>query len=159
MPDKLIAESCYYYFHIISISTIDYRIFLRSQKPEEKMLAILGDFGKDSPQTVLTKVAIEILQDAKGDLLKEKRKNQLRILAQLRNLVAENIEIMEPVSSFFKKERDIFYIVGQRMGMEKSKSKFVKNLLSATDFSNEKIATITGVNETFIQKLRVGIKQ
>lgn len=155
MPDKLIAESCYYYFHIISLSTIDYRIFLRSQKPEEKMLAILGDFGKDSPQTVLTKVAIEILQDAKGDLLKEKRKNQLRILAQLRNLVAENIEIMEPVSSFFKKERDLFYIAG----MEESKSNFVKNLLLETDFSNEKIATITGVNETFIQKLRVGIKQ
>jgi hypothetical protein len=36
-------------------------------------------------------------------------------------LVTENIETMEPVSSFFKIEKDIFYQVGEKNGIEKGR--------------------------------------
>jgi hypothetical protein len=93
------------------------------------------------------------------------RKNQLRILAQLRTLVSDKIEIMEHVSTFFKEENDIFYKVGEKRGFEKGsietsgkeKELFVNNLLSQTDFTTAKIAALAGVTEAFVKKIKKGL--
>ena len=145
------------------MSSIDYRLFLRSDRLEEKMLALLGDFGKDNPQTVITNITREVVQNAKGELEREQRKNQLRILGQLRILVSDNFKFMESVSTFFKKENDFLYRIGEEEGMEKGKGEksleFVKNLL--LEFHHlpvAKIASLAGVTEDFVLKVKETLK-
>ncbi len=76
------------------------------------------------------------------------------------------IEIMEHVSTFFKEENDIFYKVGEKRGIEKGsaetsakeKTIFVTNLLTQTDHSIAKIASLTGVTEAFVKKIKNGLQ-
>ena len=170
MANSLNLNKSYFQYELIAISSIDYHVFLRSNKPEEKMFAILANFGNEDVKKVVSKIATQIAQTAKGDLEKERRKNQLRILAQLRTLVSENIEIMEQVSSFFKEENDIFYKVGEKRGLEKGLEKgleegevngeekksyqVVKNLISANRFTIPEIANFADVSETFVRKVK-----
>lgn len=169
MPNTLTNGKSYFHYEMIAISSIDYHVFLRSENPEEKMFAILANFGNDSPETAVTNIAASVVKNAKGDLERERRKNQLRILAQLRTLVSDKIEIMESVSSFFKEENDIFYKVGEKRGhekgleqgrietSEKEKILFVKNLLLQTDHTITKIAGLAGVTESFVRKIKKGL--
>jgi hypothetical protein len=118
------------------------------------MLAMLANFGNDNPETVITQIATEVIQSARGELEKEQRKNQLRILAQLRSLVSKNIDIMESISSFFKEENDIFYRRGERKGAEGKSFEVVKNLLLGTKFTIAKIASLASVTEDFVEKVK-----
>lgn len=154
MTNTLTNGKSNFHYEIIALSSIDYHVFLRSKKPEEKMFAILGDFGKDSPEEAITKIFTEIVNVVNGDLEKERRKNQLRILANLRTLVSDKIKIMESVSTFFKKENDLFYIAGVIEGKKVS----VKNLLLQTDFTVAKIADLCGVPEEFVEKMKEELK-
>jgi predicted transposase/invertase (TIGR01784 family) len=166
MRNELKLGESYFCYKLISFSSIDYRLFLRSDKLEEKMLALLGDFGKDSPQTVITKVTRDVLQNTKGELEREQRKNQLRILAQLRTLVSDNIQIMESVSTFFKEENDFLYRRGEKKGIERGIEKgeerksfiLVKNLLLESDFTVAKIASMAAVTEAFVRKVKKTLK-
>ena len=170
MRNELKLGKSYFCYELISFSSIDYRLFLRSDKLEEKMLALLGDFGKDNPQTVITAITRDVLQNTKGELEREQRKNQLRILAQLRTLVSDNIQIMESVSTFFKIEKDFLYRIGEKKGMEKGEEKgmekgeerksfiLVKNLLLESDFTVAKIASVAAVTEAFVRKVKKTLK-
>jgi hypothetical protein len=163
MPNKLQSRQNHFQYNLISISSVDYRIFLRSKNPDEKLLAILGDFGKDKPATALSRIATEIVQSTQGDLEKERRKNQLRILAKLRNLALEDIDIMKHITIPFKKEEDIFYKVGQQEGQNEERinrnTEFVTNLLLADKFTIAEIANFASVDEAFVKKVRAKLKQ
>jgi hypothetical protein len=144
-------------------------VFLHSDNAEEKMFAILANFGSEDAGTVIKKIVTNIIESTKGGLERERFKNQLRILAQLRNLVKANIDIMESISSFFKEENDIFYIVGEKrgvekgleqgfgQGLEKGQTLFVKNLLMQTDFNDEKIAQMADVTVSFVEKVKASL--
>ncbi len=155
-------ENRIFHYELIAISSIDYRIFLRSKKPEEKMFAILANFGNENLVTVITEIAASIANSAKGDLEKERHKNQLHVLAQLRTLVSGKIEIMEHVSTFFKEENDIFYRVGEKRGSERTRLEekvlFVKNLLNRTDHPIAEIASLADVTETFVKSIKDGMR-
>lgn len=131
---------------------------------------------------MITTITHDVLQNANGELEREQRKNQLRILSQLRNLVSVNIEIMESVSTFFKKEKDFLYRIGQKEGIERgmergmekgiekgmekgiikgeerARFELVKNLLVETEFTVTKIATLAAVSETFVRKVKKTLK-
>lgn len=146
---------------MVAISTIDYHVCLRSPAPEEKVFAILADFGKDTPETAVTNIAASIAQTAIGDLEKERLKNQWRILAQLRTLAFSKLEVMEHASTFFKEENDIFYRRGEIRGEEKATEKrntsYVKKLLQNTDFDTKKIAMLAEVSVVFVEKIKRGL--
>ncbi len=158
MPTSITNGSSYYNYSLISIATIDYHIFLGSDKPEEKVFAILGDFGEESPELVIRKIATDITKTANGDLEKDRLKNQLRVLAQLRNLASSKTDIMEHISTFFKEENDILYRAGEKKGIEQgtenTKTILVKNLLLQTDFTVTKIASLADTTEAFVRKIK-----
>ena len=79
---------------------------------------------------------------------------------------------MESVSTFFKEERDIFFIRGEAKGLEKgfekglkkgeakAKTAILKNLLLSgkfTDAEITEIAAFAGVTDDFIKNLRKDI--
>ena len=165
MKNVLHIGLCTFAYHQISLSSIDYHVFLRSKYPEEKILAILADFGKENPKIVFEKIVSEVLRGVQGELEIDRRKNQLRILSQLRTLVFEKLMIMEHVSSFFKMEKDVCYIVGEREGEKKGEKKgelnksfeVVQKLLIETDFTIFKIASLVGVSEAYVRKVKRGM--
>jgi len=118
------------------------------------MFAILADFGKENPGTVIKTIAAGVANSAKGDLERGRLKNQLRVLAQLRTLVSANINFMESVASFFKEENDIFF----QLGREKEKMDWIKNLLLADRLPILEIAGLANVTEEFVQKIKNGLK-
>lgn len=158
MPCSLISGRSIFHYNLIAISSIDYRIFLRSEKPEEKMFAILASFGDDDPATVVNKIAASVVEGAKGQLEKEQRKNQLRILAKLRTLVSENIALMDSIASIFKDEKKILRRMYERIGAEENSRKVVKNLLLAKRFTIAEIANFAGVTGDFVREVKKTLK-
>jgi hypothetical protein len=55
------------------------------EKPEEKMLAILANFGASDPKSVISNIVNQVIKTSKGDFSRDRHLQQLRILAQLRN--------------------------------------------------------------------------
>jgi hypothetical protein len=155
MADTLTNGESFFRYNLVDISAIDYRVFLRSNNTEEKMFAVLANFGNEGAETVIKKVVEDIAKNTKGDLEWARRKKQLRILANLRNLALTNIEIMESVASFYKVENDIVYKVGELQ----AKTIVVKNLLTRTDFSVEKIAEIGDVQVSFVEKVKASLSK
>ncbi len=154
MPVAIREHNLEFHYNMLSIKDVDYRIFLHAQKPEEKILAILGNFGTTSPEQVAQQICNELDHCVPNVLDAGRYFRQLRIMAQLRNFNLNFLSNMESIASFFSEEKDVFYIKGEKKGMEKSKEIFVRNLLHHTDFSPEKIATLADVTVDFVQRLQ-----
>jgi predicted transposase/invertase (TIGR01784 family) len=162
MVDHIHSEPMNFKYQLIALSAIDYHLLLRSDKPEEKMLAILADLGGGDPKRIIENIVNQVIASSKGDLSKLRHVQQLRILAQLRNLAPESLRIMDSIANYISEEKDILYrrgeIKGLEKGIEKGKSAVVKNLLLNTDFSIAKIASLTDVTQAFVKKVKKTLK-
>eukprot|EP01132_Coremiostelium_polycephalum_P016094 gene16094-19385_t len=107
-----------YRYNLVSLSKIDYRLFLKSEHTEQKLLAILGDPGKEDPKQILKQIVMDIKNQTSGELLQDKHLYQLHVLVQLRNLENQLEEIMVSVNEFFNIEKDPIYIRGEKKGIE-----------------------------------------
>lgn len=103
-------------YPLIALSEIDYQIFLKSDKPEEKILAILANFDKDGETLALQNILKGVQDKSKGDFAESRLFEQLRILAQLRKLDLKFSEAMESITKFFKEEKDPFFKRGEAKG-------------------------------------------
>jgi predicted transposase/invertase (TIGR01784 family) len=162
MTDHIRSEQMNFKYRLVSLSTVDYHLLLRSDKPEEKILAILADFGDSNPKQTIENIVTQVVASSKGDFARQRHLRQLRILAQLRNLHPQILKIMDSIASFIKKENDVLYMLGEKEGMEKGIEKgkkiFVKNLLLNTKFSIAKIAELSDVTEDFVKKVKKSLK-
>jgi predicted transposase/invertase (TIGR01784 family) len=170
MTDHIRSEPMTFKYSLIALAMIDYHLLLRSDKPEEKMLAILADLGRGNPKRTIENIVTQVVASSKGNFSKLRHVQQLRILAQLRNLASDNLEIMDSVANYMSEEKDIFYRRGEKKGLEKGIEKgiakgvekgkvaFVKNLLLQTDFSIAKIAALSDVTEAFVKKVKKTLK-
>jgi hypothetical protein len=165
MTDALFSKRMDFTYALIPLSAIDYNLLLASDTPEEKMLAILADLGKGDPQGAVESIVKQVVANSPSDFSRLRRINQLRIMAQLRNLAPENLAIMDDLTGYFTEERDFVYIRGQMDGMkkgmekamekvEKSKKEFVRNLLLNTDFTIAKIASLVNVSQYYVRKIK-----
>ncbi len=146
-------------FRLIAFADLDYRIFLRSKNPEEVVLSVLGNFEGDSSALALERIVHRIEETTIGDFPLRKYFNQLRVLAQLRNLGNQLTDLaMDNISKFFSVEKDAVYMVGFNQGEINAKVAFVKNLLSKVSLTIEQIADIAGVTVDFVDNVRQEIK-
>ena len=158
MTDRIRSASMNFKYQLVALSAVDYHLLLRSNNPEEKMLAILADFGGKDPKRVVEDIVNQIIAASKGNFSKLRHLRQLRILAQLRNLASNKLAIMDSVAGFMSDEKDILYRRGELKGIEKGKIAIVKNLLLKTDFTIAKIASLTNVTEAFVKKVKKTLK-
>ncbi len=162
MTDHIHSEPMNFKYSLIALSSIDYHLLLRSDHPEEKMLAILADLGDGDPKRTIENIVTQVVASSKGNFSKLRHVQQLRILAQLRNLASDNLEIMDSVANYMSEEKDIFYrrgeLKGIAKGVEKGKAAVVKNLLLNTDFTIAKIAALSDVTEAFVKKVKKTLK-
>ena len=158
MTDHIRSESMNFKYQLISLSAVDYGLLLRSDNPEEKMLAILADFGGGDPKRIIENIVNQIITLSKGSFSKVRHIQQLRILAHLRNLASETLQIMDSVAGYLTEEKDILYRRGEIKGMEKGKETLIKNLLLNTDFTITRIANLTDATEAFVKKVKKALK-
>ena len=154
MADHIRSEPMIFKYQLVALSAVDYHLFLRSNNPEEKMLAILADFGDGAPQQIVENIVAQVVTASKGDFAKLRHLQQLRILAQLRKLAPSNLEIMDSIADLMIPEIDMFYLFGEK----KAKEAVVKNLLLNTDFTIAKIASLSEVTQAFVKKVKKTLK-
>ncbi len=151
MPTELKYENLQFRFNLLNLQDFDYLQFLKSDKPEEIILAILADFGKDKPQTVV-KNLIEKLKSLPIETLRlEKYVKQLEILSKLRNLQKEIIKQLETMALTYDLKTDIRYLQGK----EEQATIIAKKML-ADNFTIEQIAKYLEVTTDFVKKIAEG---
>lgn len=107
-----------YRYNLVPLFKIDHRLFLKSDKIEQKLLAILGNPGMEDPKQILKQIVMDIKNQTTGGLTQDKYLYQLHVLVQLRNLGNQLDEIMVSVNEFFNIERDPVYIRGEKKGIQ-----------------------------------------
>ena len=73
-------------YNLLAINSVDYKIFLKSNRPEESVLSVLANFAKETPENALKHILSRLEETTGGDLALKRYFKQLRILAQLRKL-------------------------------------------------------------------------
>ncbi|GAB4020533.1 hypothetical protein GCM10028808_61980 [Spirosoma migulaei] len=157
-------------YNLVSFQQFNHDLFLRSDKPEEILFALLADYGQQSPEIILESIINRIHATATGSLAFERYISQLRVLVQLRKLQSVLETVMEKLTQYFKEQEDPFYKKGERLGfslglengkkqgIEQGKSSkerlVVLNLLKETSLSTQEISRLTEVSISFVEALK-----
>ncbi len=139
-------------FGLLALSSIDCRIFLASDQPEEILLSILAGFINQSAETVIREMVSRLGETTDGDFAFKKRINQLRVLAQLRKLRQLTNKIMDSIAEFFKEEENILFIRGEAKALRK----LVPGLLKKSTLTVDQIAAVAGVSAGYVNNLKSG---
>ena len=123
MATVLDMENLTFRYELITLAEIDYTFFLQSDKPEEVLFAILGNFKKQNPEEAVRQIIRRVIATSKGELTREKMLYQLRVLSDLRKLRPIIEKGMTEVSKYFKKERDFLYQEGMSVGEIKERER------------------------------------
>ncbi|NQX39313.1 hypothetical protein SAMN05421820_102316 [Pedobacter steynii] len=144
-----------YHYNLILITDIDYKLFIKSDTIEVKILGILANFGKQNNQYAINYIIKELKSLIKGDFARSRYFNQLRILAQLRKSIKLEFEnTMQSISTFFKEEDDFFYQRGKKETKEKMSHAVIKNLIIKLGLTDEQAADIIEVDVNFVKNIR-----
>jgi hypothetical protein len=154
MPTKLDRERLKFSYPLISLSTLNYHIFLNSDKPEEIILGILANFQGENPENALKQILVRVKETTKGDFSLNRYFNQLRVLAQLRNLELNLKNAMDSIAEYIKEERDVLFLRGLDKGKEKEQVKFVTYLLQEGNKAYDQIADIAGTTVDFVKSVQ-----
>ena len=86
MKIKVDYSNMKFHYCLINFKELDSQLSLKSDIPEEMMLAILGDFRNDNAFKIVYNVAKRIEQSEPQTLEKQKIFQQLLVLGRLRKL-------------------------------------------------------------------------
>lgn len=147
MKTVLADDGNYFQFSIINITQFNYLRFLNSNNPEEIILAVLSDFGKEKPENALNQI-IQRLSETKTDQTSfQKYLRQLRVLSKLRKLDLKFDDMIQNMAKYIDEDNDYLVI--------KAKSKIVENLIRIGKLSLKEIADTASVTIDFV----IGIQQ
>ncbi len=161
-------------FVVVNIREVPKERFLNSGVPEEIVLSLLCDFGKDRPEAVVRLILQNLLKIVGRVERLKKYQRQLQILSRLRKLqpiVTKEISLM-PIK--FDIETDELYLEGIEKGMEKGIEKGMEKgiekgmekgveqqqhetvvaMLRDGILPLEKIARYAGVTLEYVQKVQ-----
>ncbi len=157
MTESLVLENVSFKYQIINIQNFNYEIFLSSDKVEEVMLAILGNFhGVKSTQV------IEQILDKVHDLIPQplhfgKYAKQLEVLSNLRNLQPLIIKYLETMPIVYNLETDLRYQQGKGKGIVEGEMlrtiKSIKGLIRSKLLTNQQIAAIEEISVEFVENI------
>jgi hypothetical protein len=155
MPTYIGTENHKFSYNLIRIAEANYKLFLKADSPEVKMMGILANFGKEDSYGAIKAIIDQVQSFTKGDFAESRYFRQLRIFVQLRSGIEQQFEkAMETVSKFFREEKDFLYRKGEIKGREEKELEVVTNLISESGFSDEQAAAIAGVPVSFVKSVR-----
>ena len=163
MPTQLQEKPMQFMYALITLSAVDYRLFLSSATPEQILLSILADFDNQPAQTVIWQVISRLRETDTGDFSFRRHINQLRVLAQLRKLSNQIDEIMDSIATFFKEEDDALYIRGERVGLQRGEGKaiekLVTNLILKSKLTVQQISEMAEVSVAYVEEVQQRLKK
>lgn len=165
MTENLVLENVNFKYQIINIQDFNYELFLNSNKVEEVMMAILGNF-----HGVKSTHAVEQILDKIHDLIPQplhfgKYAKQLEVLSNLRNLQPLIIKYLETMPIVYNLETDLRYQQGKGKGIEEGiekgiekgeliqKIKSIRGLIRSKLLTNQQIAAIEEVSVEFVENI------
>jgi hypothetical protein len=158
MAVKLDRPNLQFNFPLVSFVELDYQLFLKSNQPEEVLLSILANLGTTNMEAKLAQIVQRVGETSQGDFSFRKHINQLRVLAQLRNLGIKLKEAMDSIEKLISPEKDVFYLMGEEKGEQrgqmKAEERFVRNLLAETSMPANRVAKLAGVSVEFVEQVR-----
>lgn len=154
MTTRLDRPNLRFDFPLISFAELDYYLFLQSAQPEEVLLSILANLGSDDTEATLVKIVQRVGETSVGDFSFRKHINQLRVLAQLRNLGIKLKDAMDSIEKLISPEKDVLYLMGEEKGQTKAEERFVRSLLTQTNMVTEQVAKLAGVSVEFVEQVR-----
>ena len=174
MRRELRQEDLSFQFHVRSIIDVAYYEFLQTSKPEEMVLAILGNRGTDTPEKVVSQILAALKATVTDDLALGRFLRQLEVLSKLRNIQNEVIKQIEAMSIIYDLETDIRYLQGKQKGAEEAltsglirglqegrqetKREDVRGLLRLGVLSIDQIATALSVSSAFVLEVQAGMR-
>ncbi|MDJ1492477.1 hypothetical protein QNI19_06015 [Cytophagaceae bacterium DM2B3-1] len=118
MSTRIEKENLNFSFYLIQLSQINYELFLSSDKGDEIVFAVLGNFGSTTPEEAAGLIVQRLNQTSPNQMERDRHLQQLRVLANLRKLTPF-VEIMiESISQYIKEEDDFLFKKGQQKGKE-----------------------------------------
>jgi hypothetical protein len=160
MVNFLKEPKLYFEYELYDIRIFKANSFLESTIPQEVLLAILGDFEKQTPEEIMEKILFRLnaLVRRKKDL--QKLTFQLRILCglrKLRKIYQQKIKTM-PLVFDIEIETDPFYLEGVEAGEQKGKKDkatlMVEKLLLQRKRSIKYIANFVEEAEDFVRSIQ-----
>lgn len=146
MSTILSEDGNYFQFQLINITQFDYLRFLTSDNPEEVILAVLSDFGKQEPENALSQIIHRLEETTPDQRTFQKHMRQLRVLSKLRKLDIKFDDMIQNMAKYIDAENDYLVI--------NAKGKFVENLLQKLNLSLEQIADLAGVSVEFVKNIQ-----
>ncbi len=158
MSTRIEQENLVFAFHLVRISQIDYQLFLSSDKADEVVFAVLGNFGNTNSQQAASQILERLTQTSPDSLELSRHLQQLRILANLRKLSPLIEQIMESITNYIKEEDDYFFKKGERIGKQEGllegKQEAILKFLKDGILTTKQLASYFDVSEEFVEKLR-----
>lgn len=147
-------------FELIDVKNIDYQVFIDSDIPEEMILAILGNFKGQNPETIIKEILEKLKTQSKS---LEKYIIQLEVLSNLRNLQPQTIKQLNLMAIKYDIEKDVRFQQGIEKGIEKGieqeKIINIKAMLASGFLSVAQIAQIASVSVDFVLQIQQEMKQ
>ncbi|GAB3997729.1 hypothetical protein GCM10028807_43500 [Spirosoma daeguense] len=120
MRRELEQEDLLFRFHVRNVVDVPYSDFLNTDKPEEMVLAILGNMGNEPPVKVVQQILNAIKAIEPSQLALGKFFRQIEVLSKLRNIQSVVIEQFEAMAIVYDLETDIRYLQGKQKGAEEA---------------------------------------
>ena len=157
MQSEVAEEDLWFRYNLIDLRDFDYEAFVRSDRAEEVILAILCDYHGDKPTDVIHQILLRLRELSNRGVRIDKYIQQLEVISKLRSLQEETTLQSEQMALTYNLTEDIRYKQGEEQGIEKGEKKgreltrietLRKMLLSKPFLANlityEDIAEVTG---------------
>ena len=160
MENHLDPQKIFNGFTLLDFSCLDPEELLRSDVPEEVILAVLGKFSTEQSLTFIKRILYRLKELSSDEKSLKKYINQLTILSRLRKLEAETKKQATDMPIHYDIETDGLYLEGIEKGEKKGLEKAVKSVMSKLlNYSDDQIADLLGAPLDLVQKVRSSLKK
>jgi predicted transposase YdaD len=123
MPARIAHKNLDFAYTIIDIRRYNYEEFLQASTPEEVILAILGNFHGEQPETVIEKILLRLQELTPSRLALGKYTTQLNIISKLRKLQKTTLNQINSMPVIFDYTDTPAYLEGEAKGKAEGEAK------------------------------------
>ena len=152
MRTQLHENEIYRGFDLIDIHSIDHRLMLQSQVPDEIILAILADYPLERTESILRLILQKLKTACRNKSELSKFIKQLVVLSRLRKIEDLTIKITQEMPIVYDIETDYLYKQGIEKGIEKYKIDVICNT-RREGMSIEAIARVVNLTPEQVRKI------
>ena len=160
MPTKLEERFVFKEYQLINLSDTDPEVYLRSNIPEEFILAILSRYPKEQYEEILRSIINKLKSVVKSKPLLEKYSKQLIFISRLRKLELQTTKILEIMPIMIDIESDGLYLKGISQGISQGINQGINLGLKKVAIEGFKkglsigmLSSITGLSELEIKAI------